>query len=264
MSVYFKEKALYLEECFYSIETQTLRPGEIVLVEDGPLDDELYGVISKWEARLPIRRVILDSNVGLGIALNKGLEYCSFPLVARMDTDDLCVPDRFEKQVKIFNSQNVDVCGSWISEFESDSNVISMIRTLPESHSDLVSYSKFRNPMNHPSVMFRLDRVKSSGGYENVRFFEDYYLWLKLLSTGSRFYNIQEPLVNMRAGMNQLARRSGLSYAIDEYKFLYKSWKSGFLTFFQFSRCCILRVPVRVLPKNLLSKVYLLSRKTTK
>ncbi|QYJ83761.1 glycosyltransferase [Shewanella aegiceratis] len=262
MSIYNKETPEHLSQCLNSIFNQTIQPSEIIIVEDGPLNDGLYDELTKWESKLPITRVALQKNSGLGVALNVGLSHCSFKLVARMDTDDICLPDRFEKQLNVFDNQDVDVCGSWISEFENEPDLITAIRTLPESHKDLSSYSKFKNPINHPSVMFRLDKIVNVGGYEDVRFFEDYYLWLKLLDSGSKFYNIQEPLVNMRAGVSQLTRRSGLSYARDEYKFLYKSWNKGFFTFFQFSKCCIFRVPARVLPKNILAKIYLLNRNT--
>lgn len=263
MSIYHKETSANLEQCLNSILTQTKLPSEIIIVEDGPLNDELYEELEKWESKLPITRIVLQENRGLGVALNVGLSHCSFELVARMDTDDLCLAERFEKQLNVFDNLDVDVCGSWISEFETNPDLINSIRMLPEFHEDLLLYSKFRNPINHPSVMFKLSKVINCGGYEDVRFFEDYYLWLKLLDSGSNFYNIQEPLVNMRAGISQLLRRSGLSYAKDEYKFLHRCWKSGFFSFFHFLRGCIFRVPVRIFPRALVGKIYLLNRNTS-
>jgi len=261
MSIYNKEKPEYFLECLKSIKGQSLQPTEVVIVEDGPLSDEIYAVLEDWQAELNIIRVPLLQNVGLGNALMHGLKACSYNLIARMDTDDLCHPERFEKQINIMKDSSLDVCGSWISEFDVDPSKIESVRKLPEFHSNIKQYAKNKNPLNHPSVMFRLDKVLSVGGYENVKFFEDYFLWLKLLANKATFYNIQEPLVNMRAGMSQLSRRGGINYAKYEYNFLYTSWKSGYFSFFQLLQNCIFRLPLRVLPQSMLKKIYLFNRK---
>lgn len=157
LSLYHKESPLFLRQSLTSIFTQTLLPIEVVLVEDGPLTDELYAVIKEFTSQHPELKVIsLPTNRGLGKALNEGLKHCSYDLVARMDTDDIAKPDRFEKQLAIFlEHPEIDVVGAWIDEFEGEvSNVLSM-RKVPEQHENILRFAKGRCPVNHPVVMFR-------------------------------------------------------------------------------------------------------------
>ncbi|EOB3983346.1 glycosyltransferase, partial [Escherichia coli] len=102
MSVYYKEKPAYLDEALNSLAIQTYKADEIVLVIDGQIPIQLKNVIDKWLLLLPIKTIPLEKNVGLGNALNIGLNYVTNKLVARMDTDDICVPERFEKQISYF------------------------------------------------------------------------------------------------------------------------------------------------------------------
>lgn len=120
ISVYHREVPSYLSASLQSIFNQTLVPSEVVLVKDGPLTPELDLVIDEFVAKYStLKIVILPENVGLGRALNEGLKHCSHELVARMDSDDICKPDRFEKQIMAFEQQkDVAVVGSWIDEFE--------------------------------------------------------------------------------------------------------------------------------------------------
>ena len=107
LSVYHKEKAEFLDEALNSIVCQTLKPDEIIIVEDGPLTNELNNVLDKFETENKcVKRVPLKVNSGLGKALNEGLKHCSNDLVARMDTDDIAFPDRFEKQVEFMSQMN--------------------------------------------------------------------------------------------------------------------------------------------------------------
>src|SRR5690554_5001347 len=102
MSVYAKEQPDYFNQAFLSIwDQQTLKPDQIVLVKDGPLTAELDAEIQRWQEKLGkvLSVVELPENVGLGAALNEGLKACKYELVARMDTDDISLPARFEEQV---------------------------------------------------------------------------------------------------------------------------------------------------------------------
>ena len=139
ISVYKGEKAEFLTMCFDSIYQQTLLPTEIVLVEDGPLTPSLYAAIKKEEERFPnIKRLVLSENSGLGIALNKGMEACSFDIIARMDTDDICMPERFSTQIDFMESHpEVDVLGAWITEFYNNPSNVITIRNVPEKHNDI-------------------------------------------------------------------------------------------------------------------------------
>jgi glycosyltransferase involved in cell wall biosynthesis len=100
MSVYYKENPEYLQQALESIwDAQTLKPDEIVLVEDGPLTTELYSILTNWKNKLDkiLKRVPLEKNEGLTKALNMGIEHCSGEFIARMDSDDISCPNRFEE-----------------------------------------------------------------------------------------------------------------------------------------------------------------------
>ena len=259
MSIYYKEKAEYFNRAMQSIwDEQTIKPAEIVLVQDGKLTDELDNAISNWNNKLGdvFKTISIEKNVGLGDALNIGLKECNYALVARMDTDDISTPDRFEKQLKVFENSDIDICSSWVSEFDNDENEIVSYRKVPEYHEEIMMYMKMRNGINHPSVMYKKSIIENSGGYKKMMWFEDYYLWVRVIINGVKFYNIQEPLVNMRAGYGQLERRSGLGYAIEEYKFQKKLLQLNFLTRIEFFKNIIFKFIIRVLPRSVIKQIY--------
>lgn len=264
MSVYIKEKAEFLDRALKSIyDEQEIKPNQIVLVEDGELTDELYEMIEIWKNKLGeiLEVVKLEKNMGLGDALKIGLEKCKFEFVARMDSDDISLPNRFKKQLEAFeNNPNLDICGSWVGEFENDENEIYAYRKLPQNHDDIIKFAKTRSPLNHPSVMFKKSAVLKAGSYQKALMTEDYFLWVRMLLDGAKFYNIPEMLVKMRAGKSQLSRRGGLKYAISEFKVQREFYNLGFLNFYEFARNASVKFIVRLLPKAILSKIYSLLR----
>lgn len=259
LSIYHKEEVSYFNTAMKSIwDKQTIKPNEIVLVQDGLLTEALYIAITEWKDKLDntLKIIALEENKGLGDALNIGLNHCTYELIARMDTDDIATEDRFEKQLQIFNTIDIDVCSTWISEFEDDENIILSYRQLPEFHEDLIDFSKKRNPINHPAVMYRKSSVLAAGGYQTMMLFEDYYLWVRMFQSGARFYNIQEVLVNMRAGSAQLERRSGFQYAKKEIVFQKKLFDIGFITTYELVRNISIRFTTRIVPKSLVRYIY--------
>ena len=120
MSVYIKENPTFLKDAIESVQNQTLKPSELVLVEDGPLTPELYQVLDQLEAEsdIPVKRYPLEQNQGLGLALRQGVLQCQYDIIARMDTDDIAVPDRFEKQVQLMEKDKPStLLGGHIAEF---------------------------------------------------------------------------------------------------------------------------------------------------
>jgi len=265
MSIYYKEQASYFDRCMQSIwDKQSIKPNEIILVEDGQLTDELYIIIDIWKKKIGniLKIIPLKENVGLGDALNWGLQKCTYNLVARMDTDDIALSCRFEKQIKVFENYDIDICSSWVSEFDTDENEIISYRRLPESNDEITIYSKKRCPINHPAVMYKKAIIQDAGGYKKMMWFEDYYLWSRMILNGAKFYNIQEVLVNMRAGYGQLERRSGLQYAISEASLQKEFLNSGFINYFEFIRNVIIRFTARVVPKFIIKLIYQKLRKS--
>lgn len=253
LSVYRKECPFFLQQSLDSILCQTLLPNEIVLVKDGPLTDELERVIACYVIKHPVLKVIsLSVNQGLGKALNEGLKHCSFDLIARMDTDDIAKPNRFEKQVAVFEKNStIDVVGAWVDEFEDDYKNVVSIRKLPEQHNEIYRFARMRNPINHPVVMFRKSAVLAVGGYQHFPLLEDYYLWVRMLNAKAKFYNIQESLLYFRFSTVMLKRRGGWKYAVNELKFHYKMWKMHFVSFSGFLKNISTHFVIRILPNSL-------------
>jgi Glycosyltransferases, probably involved in cell wall biogenesis len=258
LSLYHKESPLFLRQSLTSVFMQTLLSTEVVLVEDGPLTDELYAIIKEFANQHPELKVVsMPTNQGLGKALNEGLKHCSYDLVARMDTDDIAKPDRFEKQLAIFlEHPEIDVVGAWIDEFEGEvSNVLS-VRKIPELHGEILRFAKSRNPVNHPVVMFRKSAVLKAGGYKHFPLFEDYYLWVRMLMNGARFYNIQESLLFFRFSPDMFRRRGGWRYALTEVRLQTLFYCIGFIDIFSFIRNVCIRLVTRFLPNDFRSLLY--------
>ena len=259
MSVYFKEDPAFLEQSLSSVLiNQTVSPSEIILVCDGELTEELESVIFNYQFRFPdVLKVPRKDNGGLGKALSFGMSFCTNDLIARMDTDDICYPDRFEKQLAFFeNHPEYDVVGGLLEEFvDSVDNSVS-IRRVPESHAEIVSFSKKKNPINHPTVMFRKSAVERAGGYQHFPLFEDYYLWVRMIRSGALFYNIQEPLIHFRSSEDMYKRRGGIRYAIEEVKFEHTLLKIRHINFFQFLYNSSARFIVHIIPNSMRACIY--------
>lgn len=257
MSVYFKEKSEYLKDSLISVMNNTVIPNEIIIVEDGPLTTELYRCLDEMQDIYPcIKRVKLPRNEGLGKALNIGISACTNNLVARMDTDDICVPDRFQRQLDFFRENDVDVLGGQIIEFDEPMKTAIAYRYVPTTDEQIKSFAKTRNPMNHMTVMYKKSVIESVGGYRNILYFEDYDLWVRLILNGAIFANLSEVLVHVRAGNSMLSRRGGIKYAKLELNFLRELHDIGFLSTREFLRAAFVRTPVRLMPKNLRKMIY--------
>ena len=220
MSVYCKEKPEYLKEAIESVLKQTLMPKEIVLVEDGPLTEELYDVIEELKKNCNIiRSVPLKENVQLGRALAEGVRNCSFDLIARMDTDDIATEQRFELQYQyMVEHPEVTVLGGFIEEFDDEDETYRQTKTMPLAGTELMKYARYRNPINHMTVMYRKDAVCAVGNYEHFPFLEDYQLWIRLLAKGYKFENIPQVLVHARTNVNIYDRRGGKTYCKQYFK----------------------------------------------
>ena len=264
MSIYCKESPEFFDIAMTSITLdQNLKPNEIVLVKDGSLTTDLDEVINKWSRNLPGLKVIsLDQNVGLGDALKIGLDNCSNDLVARMDTDDISHPDRFKIQVQYMEENlDCDIMGSFVTEFNDNPDIVISTRTVSSIHEDIVVSAQMKNPFNHPTVMYRKSAVIKAGNYKKFHGFEDYYLWVRMIMNGACCFNIDKPLVNMRAGYAMLSRRGGIGYAINEIKLQYKFLEMGFISNFIFMKNILIRTPVRLLPNVVRSYLYKIIRK---
>lgn len=233
LSVYKNESPSFLDASLNSIwDTQILKPKQIVLVKDGPLTHSLDSVINFWGERLGeiLTVVSLKNNVGLGAALNEGIKYCRFELVARMDTDDVAMPERFVKQVK-FMQANPDIVASsaQVEEWNSDFTELIGTRKLPLAPSEVIRFAKRRSPLSHPVSIFRKKIVLDVGGYPPLRKAQDFALWSLLLSKGYKLANMPDILLKMRAG-DELISRRGWSYYKHEIQLYSFQKRIGFLS----------------------------------
>ena len=258
LSVYYKETPTFLEQSLLSIINQTIQAKEIIIVKDGNLTNELEKILLDFTNKYSSIKIIsLAQNQGLGKALNEGLKHCSCNIVARMDTDDIAKPNRFEKQIEILKlHSNIDVVGTWIDEFEGNPRNIISTRKLPETHKEIYKYAQKRNPINHPTVMFRKQAVIDAGGYQHFPLFEDYYLWIRMLLNGAKFYNIQESLLYFRFSPDMFKRRGGLKYACIEAKFQWALYQLGFISFVKTCINIVIRFGTRIIPNRLRGWIY--------
>lgn len=214
MSVYLKEHPEHFQAAIDSMLNQTVPPSDFVIVCDGDLTPELDYIIIRYVSLYPglFNVLRLPVNMGLGNALRIGVEACKYDFIARMDTDDISVADRIERQLEVFAAHpEVSVCGGQIAEFTDSPDSVVGYRIVPSSHQEIYSMAKKRNPMNHMTVLFRKSDVLDCGNYCHFLFFEDYHLWTKMLCNGKIFHNIPEVCVKARVD-SMFSRRTGVAY----------------------------------------------------
>lgn len=260
MSVYKKEKPEYFKQALDSVLNQTLMPEEIILMRDGPVPEELQKTINEYlkgEYKDLISYYPLKENVGLGRALRIGVRKSKYDYVARMDTDDIAVPNRFELQVEFLNNHpEVSVCGGQIYEFIDRKENIVCKREVPLEHEDIVRFMKSRNAFSHMTVMFKKQDVIDSGNYKDMYSIEDYYLWCRMLASGNRFANLPNVLVYARTGKNMYQRRGGYKYYESCKNIARYNLKEGFINRIEYSSYLIIRFFVHVILSNSLRGVF--------
>jgi len=253
MSLYIKENPIYLKSAIDSMLNQTCPPDEIVIVEDGPLTKELYCVIEEYVKNNPgIFQVVKnEKNLGLGLALNKGLSKCKNELVARMDTDDISLPTRCEEQLKRFSeNEQLGIVGGDISEFvDLETNIVAL-RTVPLEDTHIKEYMKKRCPLNHVTVMFKKSEVLKAGNYQDYFLNEDYFLWIKMYENGCVFANTGTVLVNVRTGRDMYKRRGGKKYFESEKNIQKYMLNKGHISLARYLSNVFVRFVVQILLPN--------------
>ena len=215
-SVYKNDKPEYIRVALDSLLVQqTVKPDEIVLVQDGPVSHETSRLLLEYKDNYgeKLNVIRLTQNKGLGNALMLGVENAKYDIVARMDSDDICAPDRFEKQLAYLESHpECDIVGGQITEFiDTPDNIVGK-REVPCDNDAIYHYMRSRCALNHPTVMFKKKAVLDAGNYQDWFWNEDYYMWIRMMEQGCVFANLPDVLVNMRSGLDQYGRRGGKKY----------------------------------------------------
>ena len=232
MCVYGKDNPDWFDKALCSVIDQTVQPDEIVLVVDGPIPDSIQNVIDKYSKIcaegvgldnltkvITLQVVYLKENQGLGKALRKAVTTCKYEIIARMDSDDIAVRNRFELQLTYLMSHpNTDILGGQIEEFIGEITNVAGRRIVPLTDANCKAYLKKRCPFNHMSVMYKKTAVLKAGNYRDWFYNEDYYLWVRMALDKCIFANLPEVLVQVRVGKEMYARRGGEKYFRSEEK----------------------------------------------
>ena len=259
MSVYGKEKPEFLRESMQSMYDQTVPTNDFVLICDGPLTDGLNKVIDEMQGKFGKRlRVIRQKkNMGLGYSLNHGVKECKNELIARMDSDDISVKDRIERQFVVFEKTGADVVGGNISEYDEDMVKLIGHRIVPQRNNEIVERIKKRNPVNHMTVVLKKSKVIKVGNYLDMPFFEDYCLWARMLKNNYTFFNIQDDLVKVRGGFGMVERRGGARYIRPIVSFQNYLLKLGLISHWTYVSNIIVRIIVSILPSRVRCILYM-------
>jgi GT2 family glycosyltransferase len=174
-----------------------------------------------------------------------------------LDCGDLAVPDRFKRQHDYIDSNcEVSGVGGYIGEFDSSPDNITAVRKVPETHTEIKSFSKRRMPVNFPTFTFRRDVVEEIGGFRDLQVAEDYEMVLRLIGSGFRLANIPEIVTKMKAGEDLIKRRGGLEYLRKEARALVHAYNAGGISRTDLAINLAVRTPVRLLPNRARQLLY--------
>ena len=258
MSVYAGDRPEFLRRAFLSSVTeQQRRPAEVVLVQDGPVPADLLACIDELCAQspVPVVRVTLPDNGGLARALTAGLASCSHDVVARMDADDISLPDRFSVQLPAIES-GADLVGTALLEIGEDEHDVVGVRTPPTQPEVIAHTARLHDPFNHPTVVYRRAAVAAAGGYEHLPLMEDYWLFARMLARGAQVANSEQALVKYRVGAGAYARRGGRQLLRAELALQARFLRSGFVTRREFARNVAIRGAYRLVPTSVRRRAY--------
>lgn len=263
MSVYKSEKGAFLDRSLQSVwDDQTRKPEQIVLIEDGAIPEELELIIDSFQSRVNASGVAkmvvvkLPVNGGLTKALNAGIKHVTGDLIARMDSDDISAPQRFELQEKFLRENSeIDILGGSMQEFDDEHECLN-VRHYPLTHEDACKYIVKACPLAHPAVMMRR-RIFDEGLHydERYRMSQDIKLWYDAILAGYRMANLQEIVLFFRQQGDVFRRRSRVK-AWNEFKIYMNGIYRMHGLFTLAYRYPIARYVFRNLPPSLVKRIY--------
>ena len=265
LCTYKNDDPTHLSEALDSICAQTVLPDELVIVKDGPLTEMLENVIADFAFPGELTIHSMEKHGSLGLARAAGVNIAAYPWVALMDSDDICRPYRFERQIsQILDNPALSIIGGQIAEFDTDITKTLHIRPAPIEHDDILREAKKRNPFNAMTVMFRRDLALQAGNFCFFPGFEDYDLWTRMINHGAKCANCPQVLLDARIGNGLYARRRGLGYVRSEWRMQNSLLRLGLINLFEFVRNVLVRVPLRLMPNRCVEWAYRRFARTAK
>lgn len=266
-TVYEQEKPEYLRLSIESMLAQTVLTNDYVIVKDGPLNEQLDNVIKEYASKYPFFNIVaLKENGGLGVALRAGLAVCMNDLVARLDSDDISMPERCELQLKAFEEDDeLVIVGTDMIEFNNDENEIISYKVMPHNPEELYKYGKRRNAFNHSSVMYRKSVIEEHGSYSTMRRSQDVELFSRILYKKYKCINLDKPLIKFRCGDTRVKRKKSWRNVKSDIKIFWGIHKMGYSGIFDFIYVLVMQIGFYLLPEKLAGYLYRhLFRKQTK
>lgn len=259
ISVYQSERPEYLNRALQSVwDDQTFKPDEIVLIEDGPLTQNLLNVLDNWKKRLgdKLQLIINEQNLGVTKSLNRGLKVCRGIYIARMDSDDISMPHRFEAQRNYLDTHpDISVVGGSLQEFNADCDNLG-IRHYPLSNIEARKYIRKASPLAHPTVMMRREMFDNGLIYdERFRTSQDIALWFDVLASGRKIANLSEVTIKFRRDGDVFKRRSR-DKAKNELKIYLHGIKRLYGSFNPYYIFPIARFIFRMMPVGIVKAIY--------
>lgn len=259
MAVYYGDQSSYLIEAIKSIFVQTVTPDQFIIVCDGPISAKLHYVINTYINIYPIKVYFLKENKGRGAARNFAIRKSDADIIFIMDADDICLPERIEKQLKILSLNNADIIGGVIEEFKQQPGDLKKVRNVPEMHNDIMKLLPFRTPFNHVTIMFTKKLFLEIEGYNKLNFVEDWDFAARAFLNGAKFYNIQETLVyarvNEKRNYNYVYLKEELNLIIFMYSKDLANFKQTFISMLVRSlRFCLPSYVIKLLNSLFLRK----------
>ncbi|MCI9480697.1 MAG: glycosyltransferase [Lachnospiraceae bacterium] len=259
MTVYKKDNPEYFRKALLSMVKQTKKPDEIVLVKDGPVPIGIQNTINEIDKKYPkmIVQVQLERNVGLGLALNEGIKVCKNELIARMDSDDISLLVRCEKQIEEFKKNpSLDIIGCPVIEFAEEPFHKVGQRNVPLDNESIHKYCRKRDPFNHPTVMYRKSKVEAAGCYGDLRKNQDTELWIKMLSQGAVCANLPEYLLRFRFDKDTYKKRKSWLNTKSLIGIRWRAFRSGFCSIIDFLEVAVMQMAIYLMPTGFQKFVY--------
>lgn len=257
MAVYAGDKGEFFTEAFHSsVDGQSVPPSEVVIVQDGPIPGSLLTAVKEAidSSPVPVNLVVVEKNAGLAAALTLGLSHCVNDVVARMDADDISMPDRFEHQLPLIE-KGFDLVGTGMFEFEAEQGVLGT-RTPPTGQDAIARYARFHDPFNHPTVVYRKTAVIAAGAYQDLALMEDYWLFVRMIQSGARVENIPLPLLKYRVDSGAYSRRGGTALFRSELRLQREMRAAGITSRGQYLRNVLVRGGYRFVPVGIRRVAY--------